>query len=95
MSHTTSNIAAIHLRNGLDQRKHGFEFELMILAGVVAVGLSGPGDWSLDEALSVPSRSWAGLAAIALGVASGLVIAATRQRQGQPQGQREELKQPG
>lgn len=82
-----TNIAAIHLRNGLDQRKHGFEFELMILAGVVGVGLIGAGDWSLDGALGAPSRSWLGLAAITIGVASGLVIAATRQQQ--------ELKQPG
>jgi hypothetical protein len=37
-----TNVTAIHLRNGLDSRKHGFEFELMILAGVVAIGLCGP-----------------------------------------------------
>jgi putative oxidoreductase len=85
-----TNVTAIHLRNGLDQRRHGFEFELMILAGVAAVGLCGPGDWSLDHALGVPSRAWLGLAAIAVGVASGLAIAATRQRQRQEEG----LKQP-
>jgi putative oxidoreductase len=76
-----ANVTAIHLRNGLDQRKHGFEYELMILAGVFAVGLCGPGDWSLDHVLGVPGRSWLGLAAIALGVVSGVAISATRQRQ--------------
>jgi putative oxidoreductase len=75
-----TNVAAIHVRNGLDQRKHGFEFELMILAGVAAIGLCGPGEWSLDHALGVPDWSWLGLAAIALGAASGLVITSTRQQ---------------
>jgi putative oxidoreductase len=75
-----TNVVAIHARNGLDQRKHGFEFELMILAGVAAIGLCGPGDWSLDHALGVPAWSWLGLAAIAFGAASGLVITSTRQQ---------------
>jgi putative oxidoreductase len=82
-----TNITAIHLRNGLDRTKHGFEFELIILAGAVAVGLCGPGDWSLDHALGVPGRPWLGMVAIALGIASGLMIVATRQRPG--------LQQPG
>jgi putative oxidoreductase len=75
-----TNVTAIHLRNGLDRTKHGFEFELIILAGVIAVGLCGAGDWSLDNALGVPSRPWLGPAAVAIGIVSGLVIVATRQR---------------
>jgi len=77
-----TNVTAIHIRNGLDRTKHGVEFELIILAGVLAVGLCGPGDWSLDSALGVPSRAWLGLAAIAIGIVSGLTIVATRQRPG-------------
>jgi len=75
-----TNVTAIHLRNGLDSRKHGFELELMILAGVVTVGVSGAGQWSLDQWLAVPGRSWFGLVAIAIGLVAGLVISATRDR---------------
>jgi len=73
-----TNVTAIHLRNGLDSRKHGFELELMILAGVVTVGVSGVGQWSIDQWLAVPNRVWFGLIAIAVGLVAGLVISATR-----------------
>ena len=73
------NVAAIHLPNGLDSRKHGFEQELMILAGVVAVGLSGAGGW-LDRWLGIPEPSWLGAAALLVGVGAGLVVVATRDR---------------
>jgi putative oxidoreductase len=84
-----TNVTAIHVRNGLDSRKHGFELELMILAGVVAVGLSGAGQWSLDQWFAVPGRSWLGAVAIGFGLVAGLVVAATRDRvpSGQPSGQ--------
>jgi putative oxidoreductase len=73
-----TNVTTIHLRNGLDSRKHGFELELMILAGVGTVGLSGPGRWSLDQWFAVPNRSWFGVVAIGLGLMAGLVVSATR-----------------
>ena len=75
-----TNVTALHWRNGLDGRKHGFEFELMLLAGVVAVGLCGPGDWSVDHWLGTPGRVWLGPAAVALGLVSGLVIVSTRRK---------------
>jgi putative oxidoreductase len=79
-----TNVAALHLRNGLDRTKHGFEFELMILAGVVALGLAGPGGWSVDHWLGVPTRAWLGPAAVAIGVVSGLLVTSTRRRTGLP-----------
>jgi len=75
-----TNVAALHIHNGLDHRKHGSELELALLAGVVAIGLSGPGRWSLDHLFSTPTRTWLGLVAVAAGVASGFVIVATRDR---------------
>jgi putative oxidoreductase len=75
-----TNVVALHLRNGLDHRKHGCELELSLLAGTVAIGLCTAGDWSLDHALDVPSRPWLGAAAVGLGIVSGLGIVATRHR---------------
>jgi putative oxidoreductase len=75
-----ANVCALHVRNGLDHRKHGFELELAILAGVVAVGLAGPGRWSLDALLGTPQWSWLGPVAVLLGIAAGLSVMMTRDR---------------
>ena len=79
-----TNVVALHVRNGLDHRKHGCELELTILAGVVAIGLAGPGDWSLDHLLGTPTRPWLGITAVALGVLGGLVVVNTRSRERGP-----------
>ena len=75
-----TNVVALHIRHGLDHRKHGAELELSLLAGTIATGLSTAGAWSLDHAFHVPSRPWLGAVAIGLGIVSGLAIAATRDR---------------
>ncbi len=74
-----TNVTALHVRNGLDHRKHGCELELMILAGVVAIGLAtATGVWTTGLA---PANAWFGPAAIALGAVSGLVIVSTRSKE--------------
>jgi putative oxidoreductase len=75
-----TNVVALHLRNGLDHRKHGFELEFALLGGTVAVGLCGPGRWSLDHALGVPGWTWLGAVAVGLGLVSGLCVFASRDR---------------
>jgi hypothetical protein len=75
-----TNVCALHLRNGLDHRKRGFELEFALLGGTVAVGLCTAGAWSLDHALHTPTRPWLGTAAVGLGIVSGLVIVASRDR---------------
>ena len=75
-----ANVVALHARNGLDHRRHGCELELTILAGVVAIGLAGPGDWSLDRWLGTPGPPWLGLAAVVLGAVGGLFVVSTRSR---------------
>jgi putative oxidoreductase len=77
---TLVNVLSLHVKNGLDARKHGCEHELMLLAGVVAVGLSGPGVISLDHALGLDHPSWAGLAALGLAAIGGLVVVLSRDR---------------
>lgn len=79
-----TNVTALHWRNGLDGRKHGCEFELMLLAGVVAIGFCGPGGWSVDHGLGTPGRAWLGPAAAALGLVGGLAINSTRRAPASP-----------
>jgi putative oxidoreductase len=74
-----TNVAALHLRNGLDGRKHGFEFELMLVAAVVAVGLGSAGSWSFDTLLGIPVPQLGPLA-ILIGLVSGVVVSSTRKR---------------
>jgi putative oxidoreductase len=76
-----TNIAAIHVRNGLDSKKHGFELELALFGGVAAVGLLGPGQFSLDRLIGTPSLWWIGPVAIGLGIVGGVVISLTRSRE--------------
>jgi putative oxidoreductase len=73
-----TTVVALHLPNGLDGRKQGFEYELMILAGVVAIGLAGPGQWSVDQWLAVPDPGWSGATAVVVGIVAGLAVTATR-----------------
>ncbi|HEX4443714.1 MAG TPA: DoxX family protein [Galbitalea sp.] len=79
-----TNIAAIHVRNGLESKKHGFELELVMFGSVAAVGLLGPGLVSLDSLLglsalfSAPGLWWVGPVAIGLGLVGGVGISLTR-----------------
>jgi putative oxidoreductase len=73
-----TNVTALHWRNGLDSRRHGSELELMLLAGVVAIGFCGPGGWSVDHALGTPGRAWLGPAAVAVGLVAGFAVSSTR-----------------
>jgi putative oxidoreductase len=77
-----TNVLALHVRNGLDHRRHGFELELALLAGVIAIGLAGPGRWSLDAWLGTPDWSWLGPVAVLLGIVGGIVVVTTRDRSG-------------
>ncbi|HEX4721362.1 MAG TPA: DoxX family protein [Pseudonocardiaceae bacterium] len=77
-----TTIVALHLPNGLDGRKQGCEYELMILAGVVTIGLAGPGQWSADQWLAVPPSGWIGATAIVVGLVAGLAVMGSRARQG-------------
>jgi putative oxidoreductase len=76
---TLVNVMALHARNGLSRRANGYEYELVLLAGVVAVLLGGTGHWSLDALLGLPHLSLPQAAAVlAAGVVGGLVVVASR-----------------
>jgi putative oxidoreductase len=77
-------IRTVHLKNGVWSSKGGYEFNLVLIAGLLALVDGGPGNLSFDSLLGAEETGpgWA-LATLALGaVGSSLAIAAGR-RHGQ------------
>jgi putative oxidoreductase len=71
-------IATVHWRNGFWNTNRGYEFNLTLIASAIAVGLAGPGTYSLDQALGIhfpePLTLLVGLVAVVLGVAAMLLF---------------------
>lgn len=66
-------IATVHLPKGFWVTKGGFEFNLTLIAAATALALTGPGAYSLDQALSIhlpePLTLVVGTVALIAGVA--------------------------
>ena len=78
-------IRTVHLKNGLWASKGGYEFNLALIAGLLALVDGGPGSPSVDAMLGTGETGpgWA-LAALAAGVTgSTLAIAAGRRHGGE------------
>ena len=71
-------IATVHWANGFWNTKRGYEFNLTILASVIAVALAGPGTYSIDQALGLhmpePITLVAGTIAVVVGVVGTLAL---------------------
>jgi putative oxidoreductase len=71
-------IATVHWPNGFWNTKRGYEFNLTLIAAVVAVGLAGPGTYSIDQAagfrLPEPATFLIGVVVVILGVAGMLAF---------------------
>ena len=71
-------IATVHWPNGFWNTNRGYEFNLTVMAGVVAIGLAGPGTYSVDQAIGFrlpePITFLVGLVAVILGVAGMLAL---------------------
>jgi putative oxidoreductase len=69
-------IATVHWPNGFWSGKRGYEFNLALLASVTAVALTGPGTYSLDQAIGIhppePLTLVVGIVAVVLGVVGTL-----------------------
>jgi putative oxidoreductase len=69
-------IATVHWANGFWNGKRGYEFNLTLLAAVTALALTGPGTYSVDQALGIhlpePLTLVAGTIALIVGVAGTL-----------------------
>jgi len=78
-------IVRVHWKNGFFNSKRGIEFPLQLLTIAVAIGIMGPGDYSLDHALGIawPLTGFLILAAAALVVDPiGLALASPSSAQG-------------
>lgn len=71
-------IATVHWPNGFWNSKRGYEFNLTLIGAAVAVGLAGPGTYSVDQAvgshLPEPLTLLVGMVAVVLGVAGMLAF---------------------
>jgi putative oxidoreductase len=81
-------IIKVHGHNGLWNANRGYEFNLLLIAGALAIGLAGPGSLALGPAL-IPAGTrlallLAGLVAGLLGDGLALLTAGRHGRQGQP-----------
>jgi putative oxidoreductase len=80
-------IATVHWRNGFWNTTGGYEFNLLVLAGALAVAVAGPGRVSLDNLIGWAgsiSGLWWGLGVIvAAGAVSAVTLIAGR-RQAEP-----------
>jgi putative oxidoreductase len=69
-------IATVHLPKGFWNGKGGYEFNLLIIATVAALALTGPGTYSLDHVLGInlpePVTLLVGAIAVVVGVIIGL-----------------------
>jgi putative oxidoreductase len=72
-------VGSIHFKNGFFNTGGGWEYNLTIVAAVLAVAFTGPGRLSLDAALGhqLHGLRW-GVVALALGVLAGVIQLAWR-----------------
>jgi putative oxidoreductase len=79
-------VVKIHLPRGFWNRDNGIEFPLSLAAGVVAIGLIGPGALSIDGQAGLAPGDPVRLAAIVVGLVGGFVAmgapALAQRRQG-------------
>lgn len=74
-----------HWAKGFWSTGGGYEFNLLIIAASVAVGLAGPGTLSLDALLGLPTSPIVFITAMALGlVGMGIGLATRAAKQPQP-----------
>jgi putative oxidoreductase len=71
-------IATVHWPNGFWNAKRGYEFNLTIVAAAVAIGLAGPGTYSIDQAIGLqlpePVTFLLGVVVVVLGVGGMLAF---------------------
>jgi putative oxidoreductase len=75
-------IATVHLANGFWNGKRGYEFNLSLIVGAAAVAFTGPGTYSLDNALGIhlpePVSLIVGTIALVAGVSATLLSRSPR-----------------
>ena len=77
-------IAAVHWPNGFWNTKRGYEFNLVILAAVIGVALTGPGAYSLDAVLHLTFPEPATFAILAIATLAGVATTLASRSPAQP-----------
>ena len=69
----TAAVLTVHLRFGFFATNNGYEYNLVLAVAAFALAGTGPGEWSLDNALGIDwsGTGWA-LGALGAGVLGGL-----------------------
>ncbi len=77
-------VALVHWKNGFWISKGGFEFNLALSAGAIALAATGPGRFSIDRALgwddNLSGARWA-LGAVVIAVVGGFLAIASRKKE--------------
>jgi putative oxidoreductase len=77
-------IGSVHWKNGFWAGNGGYEYNLLIWTAAVAVAATGPGRFSIDNALGWAdnlSGVWWGVGVLGASLAGGLLVLATREMQ--------------
>jgi putative oxidoreductase len=75
-------IRTVHFKNGLWNSSGGYEFNLALIAGILAIVDGGPGTASLDHALGIEDTGWKwALACLAAGAAGSTLAIEPGRRQ--------------
>jgi putative oxidoreductase len=69
-------IALVHAANGVWMTNGGGEYNLVVIAVALVLGLAGPGAYALDRVIGIalpqPQTFWIGLAVVLIGILIGL-----------------------
>jgi putative oxidoreductase len=77
-------IATVHLSKGFWVTRGGYEFNLAIIGGAVALALTGPGAYSLDNALGLHLPEPAILIIGTIAVIIGVTVTLASRKQAEP-----------
>jgi putative oxidoreductase len=82
----TAAVVTVHWRNGFFVTKGGYEFNLALAAGALAIAFAGPGSISLDGAFgwNLAGLGW-GIGSALVGVATAVAVLLSRRPQPQPE----------
>ena len=72
-------IGSVHIDNGFFNGANGYEFNLVLAVGALALAFTGPGEWSLDHALDLDLNGPGfGIAALVASLVLGAFVLVTR-----------------
>ncbi|MEV0035550.1 DoxX family membrane protein [Streptomyces sp. NPDC050804] len=74
----------VKIPHGLWVQNDGYEYPLVLVLSMAAIGLTGPGAWSLDELAGINWPASAGIVGCAAGVLGGLATRRVLWRAGSP-----------